>query len=176
MVKQPRNHFMSPLRRSDLRQRVKAAMRGASIYMPASPGPVTEEHRFPTDITRLDDMELGQQMSFWTAQLGYVNTYLARCEIDMKSYLQDKRDYEAAHRKNVMEGKKASEMRKWEADAELVGDETWEQLRDQFMLAEAMVIQLKAVQKSYEGYYATASRELTRRSGERERDQGRGIT
>lgn len=164
------------LSRSDLRQKVKAAMRGANIYLPPSPGPVEEEHRFPNDITKLADIELGRQMSFWTSQLAYVNTYLARCEIDMMSYKRDLKDYELAHRKNALKdgNRKASDIRKWEAEAELAGDETWESLRDQFMLAEAIVTQLKAVQKSYEAYYNTSSRELTRRMGERDRDSGRG--
>jgi hypothetical protein len=160
--------------RSDLRQRVKAAMRDANIHLPVNPGAVTEEEQFPRDITMLDDQQLGQQMSFWTAQLGYLNTYLARCEIDMLAYKKERRDYELAHKRNSLEGKKPSEKRAWEAEAELAGDEMWEGLSDQYMFAEALVIQLRALKSSYEGYYATASRELTRRLGERDRADGRG--
>lgn len=159
--------------RSELRKRIMRSIQGR-VYVPDSPGQVEETSAFPRDLTRLTDIEVRQQMSQWQAQLGFANTLMAREEIDVMAHKESLRRYEMAKRANALEESEGKAKRKWESETDLVGDDYWEQLRDQLQFSEAMVVHLSRLRASFEGYYKACSRELSARLGERERDEGRG--
>lgn len=147
---------------SELRKRVMSSLRKQNVYSPVHPGAVDEDGQFPTDITALSDIEVRQLMSFWTAQLGYIITYHARCVVDVTAYKRAVRDYERAYRaSNRQKNDKA-----WEVDAGLANDTMYQSLSSKHEHADALVTITKSLKDTFEQYYAAASREMTARLGE----------
>lgn len=157
------------IQHSSLRKRVMQAMSRSGINLQPAPEPVSEADRFPRDITKLSELEVRRLLSFWTGHLGYLNTMLARASIDHLAYDQEVKQYERRHRLlHREEGNKKDA--KWVYDDELVDDELYQRLLTNRLHASAAMEFMKALQKSYEAYFAAASRELTARISMYERD------
>lgn len=151
---------------SDLRKRVLQSLKQTRINMPTAPDPVSEENQFPLDITALSDVAVRRLMSFWTAHLGYLNSYHSRCMVDAMAFKREVKQYE-----RMFKAKHKGEKDKvWEIDAELANDNVYQRYVNRWEEAEAMAIVTKSLKESYESYYASASRELTARMGEYSRD------
>lgn len=165
---------MSSIDRSELRKRVMGALkRGHGLTVPSSPGGEDGEVKeFPKDLTQLTEVGVRQQMSYWKAMTGYVNTLLARSEVDQMAYKREVRDYERQYKFNN-KPEKSSAM--WEIEAGLADDKTYQRLSHRLEGASAMVVLLKSLRDSYSGYYDVCSREMTARLGEHARENRGGI-
>lgn len=157
---------MSEYQNSELRKRVMTALRRQNIESPQHPGKVDEASQFPKDITQLSDIDVRQLMSFWTAQLGYMNVYHARCLVDVSAYKRAVKEYERSYRARH----KQKNDKVWEIDSGLADDSHYQRLYSRFEEAEALVTITKSLKDSFEQYYTAASRELTARMSESSRD------
>lgn len=156
--------------KSELRKRIIGSLkRGHGLSMPSAPeGEDGEVKEFPKDLTQLTEIEVRQQMSYWKAMQGFVNTLLARSEVDAKAYKREARDYERSYKWN---NKPAKGDPMWAVEAGLAEDEHYQRVAMKLEQAEAMVIVLKSMRDTYDGYYTVASRELTARMGEADREK-----
>lgn len=159
------------MNRSELRKRVLRSLKsGYSLPMPKEPEGAGGME-FPSDLTRLTDVEVRQQMSYWKAMAGYTNTVLARSMIDEMAYKREVRDFE---RRFKFENKPDRNAPMWEVEAPLADNAAYQHLRGKLDNAEAMVVILKSLRDSQEGYFTVASRELTARMGEHQREHNGG--
>lgn len=161
---------------SELRKRVLMSLKkGHGLSMPSAPeGEDGDVREFPKDLTQLTEIAVRQEMSYWKAMAGFVNTLLARSQVDEKAYKREVREYERSYKWNNKPDKNAP---MWEVEAGLAEDEHYQRISLKLEAAEATVLVLKSLRDAYAGYYDVCSREMTARMGElsREHNGGSGV-
>ena len=150
--------------KSELRKRVLKHIKvKAGLSMPKTPSQEASTKEFTSDLTRLSEMELRREMSHWKSMLGYVNTFLARSQVDEKSYKRSVKSYEREYKWRNKSDKNTA---MWEIEAGLSQEKEYDLLVNKLEQCEAIVIVVKSLRDAYEGYYDVCSRELTARMGE----------
>lgn len=155
---------MTNINASELRKRVLGALK-TKHEIKVTKGPEGDVKTFPSDLTRLNDQQVRQHMSYWKARAGYCNTLLASYEVDLVDFGQRVKDYERRYKFN---NKPKATTPMWEIEAGLAEEPQYKRLvadRDQ---AKAVVTILKAERDNAASFYDACSREMTARISERD--------
>jgi hypothetical protein len=121
--------------------------------------------RFPHDLTRLHNVALRKQMSFWKAQLGraeYVHAMACIDELGLKVQCeQAERRFRAVNQEFKT---------KWSADAALSENPVYDKAHTKLQLAKAKAMMTKGIVSVYSHYWDSLSRELAARISDGERE------
>jgi hypothetical protein len=162
-------------KRSELRKRVMVTLKADKLPIPESPG-LIEEYQFPSDLTILSDEDIRKMMSFWTAHLGYLLTYIARCQVDVMVYKRELDRYENVFRKQWLQqndDKKNPPM--WMIEVDMHDDPLYIRKLSAYTDSKAIETVCESMKDTYKAYYTTLSRELSARLGAMSVEAGRGI-
>ena len=161
---------MGNINSSELRKRVLTALKGKHDVLPTL-APEGDIKTFPSDLTKLNETQVRQHMSYWKARSGYCNTLLASYEVDVVDYGQRLKDFERRYKFNN-KPEKATPM--WEIEAGMADDPLHQRLVLDHQQAKALVVMLKAERDNASEFFVACSRELTARVSERDAESRGG--
>lgn len=158
------------MRRTDeLIKSPRKTLRELGLPLPHRLAELEEEDAFPTDITRLSEVQVRRLMSFWTAYYGYANATLGKYKGRVAVL-----ERTLTSRKLILFNKLKPEKKSAEWTESIKGkiqlDPEIKRYERILAEAEGMVAVLEPLVWTYMRYSDVASREITARSNEMERD------
>lgn len=141
-----------------------ALSRVDNLELPRPTPPMRDEPpEWPLSLADLSGEELSEQLTYWAAQIAYVQFELARADVERIAFEEQR---SLAYTKSYLRSEKTKVTDQREnanADAEVID------ARLRFSIHDATFRMLQALLKGYEAKYAAASRELSRRGIQAER-------
>lgn len=129
------------------------------------PGKAVDDIDWPENLADLTGEELGEQLTYWTAQVAYVGFQVALMDVERKAYevtagIARTRAYLASPSDKVTDKREAANTSREVVEA-----------NERHVVFDAQYRMLAALHKGYEAKYAAASRELSRREQEHGRSE-----
>ncbi len=150
---------------ADMLRHMSLSLYKAGVPFPGKLPPITDEDRFPLDITTVSNAEVRRLMSFWTAQYAYVNALLGKEKGKVMYYTRH-----LNRRKSILFQKLKPEKKTGDWSEAIQGriqlDPKVKRYEVTLAKAESMVSVYEPLVWDFRAYADVASREITARISE----------